>query len=106
MPHGEREYRPVSRFPSSDIDLSFTVDDAVPAAAVEDTLRVAAGDLLAELRLFDVFRSAQLGEGRRSLTYRIRLQALDRTLTEDEIAEVRTTCIRAVERDHPATLRG
>ena len=39
-------FRPVSRFPSSDIDLAFEVDDDVPASAVEDAIRAAAGDLL------------------------------------------------------------
>ena len=63
MPRGERQYRPVSRFPSSDIDLAFVVDDAIPAAAVERTLREAAGDLLADLRLFDVYRGASIGDG-------------------------------------------
>ena len=35
MPRDERQYRPVSRFPSSDIDLAFVVAEAIPAAAVE-----------------------------------------------------------------------
>ena len=47
---------PVSRFPSSDVDLAFVVDDAVPAAAVETTLRRAGGELLESLALFDVYR--------------------------------------------------
>jgi phenylalanyl-tRNA synthetase beta chain len=106
MPRGERKYRPVSRFPSSDIDLAFVVDDAVPAAAVEGTLRQAAGDLLADLRLFDVYRGESIGAGARSLAYSLRLQATDRTLTDREVGEVRQRCIDAVESAFDAKLRG
>jgi phenylalanyl-tRNA synthetase beta chain len=97
---------PVSKLPSSDVDLAFVVDDATPAAAVEATLRRAAGTLLAGLRLFDVFRDPRLGEGRRSLAYRLRFQALDHTLTDAEIADVRRRCVQAVESEHLAHLRG
>lgn len=105
LPHGERRYRPVSRQPSSDIDLAFEVDDTVPAADVERTLREAAGDLLVRLELFDVFRGAQVREGRRSLAYSLRLQAPDRTLTDEEVGEVRRRVIAAVESAHAANLR-
>jgi phenylalanyl-tRNA synthetase beta chain len=97
--------RPVSRFPSSDIDLAFEVDESTPAAAVEATLRDAAGPLLDGLRLFDVYRGPALAEGRRSLAYRLRFCALDHTLTDDEVAEARRRCIEAVEAAHPARLR-
>ncbi|HYA68694.1 MAG TPA: phenylalanine--tRNA ligase subunit beta, partial [Acidimicrobiales bacterium] len=60
---------PVSRFPSSDVDLAFVVDDAVPAAAVGRTLRQAGGALLESLQLFDVYRGAGTGPGTRSLAY-------------------------------------
>ena len=97
--------RPVSKLPSSDIDLAFMVDDAVPAAAVEATLRRAGGELVVDLCLFDVFRDPRIGAGRRSLAYRLRLQALDRTLTDAEIAEVRDRCVAAVGEVHGAELR-
>ncbi len=98
--------RPVSRFPSSDVDLAFVVPDAVPAASVEATLRRAAGDLCESIELFDVYRGAGVSEGERSLAYRLRFCALDRTLTEGEISELRARCIAAVESQYEATLRG
>jgi phenylalanyl-tRNA synthetase beta chain len=101
----ERRYRAaraVSRHPSSDIDLAFAVDDSAPAAAVEAVLRRAGGELLEEVHLFDVYR---LGEGSRSLAYRLRFQAPDRTLTDEDVAEARRRCIEAVESTLPAHLR-
>ncbi len=106
LPHDPHIYRPVSIYPSSDIDLAFEVDDAEPASSVERVLREAAGDRLAWLRLFDVYRGAGIAAGRRSLAYTLRLDAVDHTLTDDEVAEVRRRCIEAVEGELPATLRG
>jgi phenylalanyl-tRNA synthetase beta chain len=105
VPRGDRQYRLVSRYPSNDIDLAFAVDEAVPAGAVEATIRGSAGDLLATLGLFDVYRGEAVGEGRRSLAYNLRLQAPDRTLTDAEVAEVRNAVIAAVESTHGASLR-
>ncbi|MCP3854687.1 MAG: phenylalanine--tRNA ligase subunit beta [Actinomycetia bacterium] len=100
------DYLPVSRYPSSDIDLAFEVADGCPAQDLEATLREAGGDLLASLQLFDVYRGTGLPEGTRSLAFGLRLQATDRTLTDDEVASVRQRCIEVVEIQHPARLRG
>ena len=99
------ESAPVSRFPSSDIDLAFVVPEEVPAGMVETTLASAGGELLESVRLFDVYRGESVGAGSRSLAYRLRFCALDRTLTDEEIGALRTSCITAVERAHRATLR-
>ena len=96
---------PVSRHPSSDTDLAFVVDDDVPAAAVATSIRSAAGSLLQHLRLFDVYRNARLGPRRRSLAFRLRLQAPDRTLTDADVADVRARCIEAVSAAHKGELR-
>jgi phenylalanyl-tRNA synthetase beta chain len=95
----------VSRYPSSDVDLAFAVDDAVPASRVEAVLRQAAIPLCESLELFDVYRGPGAEEGKRSLAYRLRFCALDHTLTESEVAELRRRCIDAVQSALPATLR-
>jgi len=97
---------PVSRFPSSDLDLAFVVPDSVPAAAVEATLEGAAGELLERLELFDVYRGGGVPAGSRSLAFRLRFVASDRTLTDGELAAQRADCVRAVESAHGAVLRG
>ena len=55
------------------------------AAEVEAALRDGAGELLESLRLFDVYRGEQVGEGRKSLAYTLRFRAPDRTLTVEEV---------------------
>ena len=88
LTHGDHRYRPISRYPSSDLDLAFELDEQVPAARLGKVIRTAADPLLVDLHLFDVFRGGPVAEGRRSLAWRLRLQARDRTLTETDIAEV------------------
>ncbi len=97
--------RSVSRFPSTDIDLAFVVPDRVPAEAVRTTIRATGAPLLRELALFDVFRSDAVGADRRSLAFRIRFQADDRTLTDAEVGVIRQAIVDAVSATHDASLR-
>ncbi len=102
--------RPVSRYPSSDVDLAFVVDEDVAAAALREQILAGAdrpgGLAPVSVELFDSFRSEQLGEGRKSLAYRVRFQALDRTLTDAEVADARAAIIAQVSESLGATLRG
>ena len=95
----------VSRFPSSDIDLAFVVEDRFPADVVAEALRGAAGDLLESVSLFDVYRGAGIDEGKRSLAYRLRFCSPERTLTDEEVGALRARCIDAVEQAFGAVLR-
>jgi phenylalanyl-tRNA synthetase beta chain len=92
-PHGEHRYHPISRYPSSDLDLAFEVSDSVPASTIAAVIREAAGPLLVDLSLFDVFRGHPVPESHRSLAYRLRLQAQDRTLTEEDLSGIQRTVV-------------
>ncbi|CAN5488387.1 phenylalanine--tRNA ligase subunit beta [soil metagenome] len=98
-------YRAVSRFPSSDVDLAFEVPEAISALDVERTL-VGASPLVWSVGLFDTYRGPGVGEGRRSLAYRVRFDSPERTLTDAEVAEARQALIDAVVDAHTAVLRG
>ncbi|MGQ0825815.1 MAG: phenylalanine--tRNA ligase subunit beta [Actinomycetota bacterium] len=100
-----RRLAPVSRFPASTIDLAFVVDDAVPAAAVRATLLDATGDLAERVELFDVFQADSIGARRVSLAFSVRFRASDRTLTDEEVADLRERAVDAVVRAHGAELR-
>ncbi len=86
---------PVSRFPSSDVDLALVVPDEVPADEVGRALAAAPGELLESVDLFDVFRGESVPPGARSLAFRLRFCATDRTLTDGEVSELRQRCIDA-----------
>ncbi len=97
---------PVAAFPPVLEDLAVIVDEALPAEKVEATIRAAGGAMLADLRLFDVYRGDQIGAGKKSLAYNLTYQAPDRTLTDAEAAKIRQRIIRQLEQDLGAKLRG
>jgi phenylalanyl-tRNA synthetase beta chain len=96
---------PPSALPSLRIDVAVVVDAAVPAARVEAAVRAGAGDRLTELRLFDVYTGPSVGEGRRSLAYRLRLDDPRRQLTDDDAHTVIEAVAAAVAAQVDGTLR-
>ncbi|MGP4052731.1 phenylalanine--tRNA ligase subunit beta [Streptomyces sp. 2A115] len=83
----------ISAFPVATQDVALVVDKFVPHADVEAALREGAGELLESIRLFDVYASEQLGEGKKSLAYALRFRADDRTLTVDEASAARDAAV-------------
>ena len=58
------------------------------------------------MRLFDVYRGEQLGDGQASLAYTLRFRAPDRTLTVEEVSALRTRAVEEAGRRTGAVLRG
>jgi phenylalanyl-tRNA synthetase beta chain len=98
--HSVPEYPPVLE------DLAVVVEDGLPAEKVVDVIRSAGGKIVANVRLFDVYRSEQIGAGKKSLAYSITYQALDKTLTDKDVAGIRTRIVRRLEQELGARLRG
>ena len=68
-------------------------------------MRAAAGDLLASLRLFDVYRGDPLPAGTRSLAFTLTFQAPDRTLAEEDVVPARARIIAALKDNLGVDLR-
>ncbi len=86
---GLEQYEDVTTYPAVHQDLAVVVDEAVPAAAVQEAVVRGGGELLRDAKVFDLYRGKQVGEGRKSLALRLEFRALDRTLTDAEVAERR-----------------
>jgi phenylalanyl-tRNA synthetase beta chain len=84
--------------------MAFVLDESVPAEKLEKAIRQGAGGLLVGLELFDVYRGPGVTAGSRSLAYRLRLQAPDRTLTDADTAAV-VASVRAAAEKLGAVLR-
>lgn len=78
---------PVNTMPAAIQDISLFVDEKVSAAEVESALIVGAGELLESIHLFDRFQKP--GESQVSLAFSLIFRASDRTLTSDEVSELR-----------------
>jgi phenylalanyl-tRNA synthetase beta chain len=96
---------PVPAFPPVLEDLAVVVDEKVQADEVEALLKRAGGHLLVDVKLFDLYRGEQIPEGKKSLAYSMVYQAPDRTLTDEEVAKVRSRVIKKLESDFGAKLR-
>jgi phenylalanyl-tRNA synthetase beta chain len=84
----------VSPFPAVFQDVSLIVGEDVAAQTVVDAVRDGAGELLEDVRLFDVYTGPQIGDGRKSVTLALRFRAADRTLTEDEASAARDAAVK------------
>lgn len=96
----------LSTYPVAKEDIALVVDAGVPAAEVFAAVRDGAGELLEELRLFDVYTGEQVGEGKKSLAFSLRLRAADRTLTAQDAIAVREAAVAEAGRRVGAVLRG
>ena len=73
-------------------------DESVTNAQITSTLKKSMGKLLAEWKLFDVYRSVErLGAGKKSLAYSLTLRAEDRTLTDEECDKAIAKALKALE---------
>ncbi len=99
-------YEDLTSFPEVRQDLAVTLDDDVPAAAVLAVVRRAGGKLLADARVFDAYRGAQVGEGRVSLALRLAFRAGDRTLSDEDVAPVRERIVSRLQGELGGELRG
>jgi len=97
---------PPPAFPPVLEDLALVVDEAVPAGQVEALIRQTGGRVVSDVRLFDVYRGDQIGKGKKSLAYSITYMAPDKTLTDRDVAGIRTRIVRRLEQELNATLRG
>ena len=94
------------RFQSAERDLAVVVCDSRSAAEVAAAIEDAGGDLLATAILFDVYRGRPLADDERSLAYRLRFVAAERTPTEAEVDAAVTAIVAELERRVGARIRG
>jgi phenylalanyl-tRNA synthetase beta chain len=98
--------RPVSTYPSAEMDMAFVVPLAVSVRLVERAIRGALGEVAESVALFDVYHSQVLDDaGEKSLAFRLRLSHGESTLTDAELKEARAAVIAAVERACGGRLR-
>ncbi len=98
-------YEDVLTFPAVLQDIAVAVAEDVEVGALVDAAHEAAGALLREARVFDVYRGEQVGEGRKSVAIHLSFQSPERTLTDDEAAEARGRIVAALADRFDAELR-
>jgi phenylalanyl-tRNA synthetase beta chain len=102
---GAPVHRAQSRFPRVRRDVAIELDDAVPAAEVLALARRLGGELVSDVRLFDVYAGEGLAPGRRSLAVGIVLRHPERTLEDREAKEIVDRIVSAFESELGASRR-
>ena len=98
-------YDDVITYPAVKQDLAFVVDESVPAGALVDAARGAAGPELREMRVFDIYRGEQVGPGKKSVAFAVSFQSPERTLSDEEAAVLRERIVDALGERFGAVLR-
>ena len=99
------KYTPLPKYPTVNRDLSFVCDEAVTVADAENVIEGAAGKLLRNIRLFDIYRGKGIEEGKKSMAFSLELRADDRTLTDTDSEQVINKVLAALKEKLNATLR-
>ena len=100
------EMKPLPRFPAMSRDLALVMKDSVLVGPLMADMRKAAGNLLENIEMFDVYRGAQIGEGNKSVAFSLTFRASDRTLTDEEVLKAMDKVMKVCAEKHEAVIRG
>lgn len=100
----DRKYHPLPRFPSVRRDLSFVIEEDIPAEEVRQYILNVA-KYIEEINFLDVYRGAGIPAGHKSLTFSLVFRHPDKTLTDAEVNTIQDKIIRSMETKWGAYLR-
>ena len=85
---GKMKYKEISKYPTVKKDLAVVIDKNITSSEIAMKIKKAAGSLLVNSEVFDVYEGKELGEGKKSLAYSLTFGSNDRTLTDEEINSI------------------
>ena len=98
-------YTPLPKYPAVTRDISVICDESVTVAQVESVIVAAAGKLLRNVRLFDIYRGTGIVDGKKSMSFTMEFRANDRTLTDKDSEDAISKILQALSEQLNATLR-
>ncbi len=101
----DKQFKALPKFPATTRDFAFVCDDGLEVGAIEAVMKKAGGKLIEDVKLFDVYCGKQLGEGKKSVAFKVILRAPDRTLTDDEADKTSKKILTLLEKELSITLR-
>ena len=99
------EFTSLPKYPALERDFSFVCNEEQTVAALEDCMKRAGGSALDSIKLFDIYRGPQIGEGKKSVSFEVMLRAADHTLSDEEADSVVKKMLKQLETDCGAVLR-
>lgn len=101
----EMVYTPLPKYPSTSRDIALLVDEDMEVGKIEEIIRKEGKKILEEVKLFDVYRGKQVEEGKKSVAFALTYRDKDKTLTDEEVAEVHGKVLDALKEKLNAVLR-
>jgi phenylalanyl-tRNA synthetase beta chain len=99
------KYKQLPKYPAVSRDIAMLLDDSINVYEIEKIIKKCSGNILEGYKLFDVYKGAQIPEGKKSVAYSVTFRASDRTLTDEEITEVFNKILKNLEEKLGAQLR-
>jgi phenylalanyl-tRNA synthetase beta chain len=100
------QFKPLPQFPAIEQDMALLIPEALASADVEKSVRAVAGPLLESVEPFDLYRGKGIPEGTRSVAYRLRFRAADRTLTDADADSAVKRILSTLKEEHGVERRG
>ena len=101
----EKAYAPLPKYPSTSRDIALLVDEDMEVGKIESVIRQQGKAILENVKLFDVYRGKQVEEGKKSVAFALTYRDKDKTLTDEEVAEVHNSVLDALKEKLNAVLR-
>lgn len=101
----DKKYTEVAKFPAVERDIAMVIDETVEVGNIERVIQKKGKKILEEVKLFDVYRDAKLGENKKSVAYSLKFRSKDRTLTDEEINATMEEIVKELENNFEAELR-
>ncbi len=101
----KKSFKALPKYPASTRDFSFLCDEDMTVGAIEFAMRRSGVSIIENVKLFDVYRGKQLGEGKKSVSFSVTLRSADHTLTVEEADKAAAKILRGVERQLGITIR-
>lgn len=101
----DRLYKPLPKYPAITRDMALVIEDHIYVKEIEDIIWLNGGKILEKVELFDVYKGKQIQEGYKSVAYSLTYRALDRTLVDEEVAQVHDKLVKELEEKLNAQLR-
>ncbi len=98
-------YTPLPKYPSTSRDIALLVDEVLEVGSIEKVIRQHGKSILESVCLFDVYRGRQVEEGKKSVAFTLVYRDRDKTLTDEDVAEVHEGVLEALREELNAVLR-
>lgn len=94
--HSTMRYAPISAFPEVTRDFAFVCDEAVTCGEIEDSIRKSCKNVTS-IKLFDIFRSAQIGEGKKSMAFNVVISPENKALSDKDVEKMTNKILKDLE---------